>query len=76
MVRKKPVRTSYELEAEHAESLKAIAEELGYFQVRGAGAGKLPNVSALLRALAEADKDKMVAVLRKAGIEKKQAIVQ
>ena len=32
--------------------LERIAKEMGYLQTRGAGAGELGNVSALLRAIA------------------------
>jgi protein tyrosine/serine phosphatase len=66
------IRTSYELEVRHAEALRSLAEALGFVQTRGAGAGRLGNVSALLRSLAEADHDKTVAALKMLGVEGKR----
>lgn len=66
------VRTSYELEQQHADSLRAIAGDLGFIQTRGAGAGMLPNISAFLRSLAEqveADRPRVVSALRALGVE-------
>lgn len=66
------VRTSYELEQQHAESLRAVAGSLGFVQTRGAGAGLLPNISAFLRALAEhaeRDRGRVVEALRAIGVE-------
>lgn len=63
------IRTSYELEAQHAEALRNLAAALGFVQTRGAGAGKLGNISAMLRALAEADHTKTVAALRLLDVE-------
>lgn len=69
----KKVRTSFELEADHMDALKAIAGDLGFYQTRGAGAGELPNISAFLRALATADHRHVVAALGALGIEQKEA---
>lgn len=66
------VRTSYELEQQHADSLRAIAGDLGFIQTRGAGAGMLPNISAFLRSLAEQaenDRPRVVEALRGLGVE-------
>lgn len=66
------VRTSYELEQQHAESLRAVAGDLGFIQTRGAGAGLLPNISAFLRSLAEqaeGDRGRVVDALRSIGVE-------
>lgn len=66
------MRTSYELARKHAEALRRLAEELGFWQTRGAGAWQLGNVSALLRALAaaaDADMDAVAAALRNIGIK-------
>lgn len=65
------VRTSYELEQQHADSLRTIAGDLGFIQTRGAGAGMLPNISAFLRSLAEQaeqDRSRVVEALRALGV--------
>ncbi len=64
----KAVRTSYELEQQHAEALKRLAGALGFVQSRGPGKGELPNVSAMLRALSEADHDAAVQCMTKLGV--------
>lgn len=68
-------RTSYELDPRHANSLRAVAGDLGFVQTRGAGAGVLPNISAFLRSLAEraeVDRARVVAALRDLGVEAKE----
>lgn len=68
------VRTSYELRQSQAEKLKQIAGDLGFVQSRGPGAGELPNVSALLRALGDVDRAALVAALRKLGVGESQSV--
>ena len=65
-------RTSYELDQEHTDMLKAVAGALGFYQTRGPGTGTVPNISAMLRALAEVDEKTLVAGLRKLGVEGKK----
>ncbi len=50
------------LSPDELKKLERIAKALGYVQTRGAGAGRLGNVSALLRAVA-----KEQAIVRRAG---------
>jgi hypothetical protein len=66
-------RTSYDLTRDEAERLREIAGDLGFMQSRGAGAGVIPSVTALLRALGRADRDATVAALRALGVSSETA---
>lgn len=50
-----PSNTSITISIDEKERLEEIARELGYTQTRGAGVGKLGNLSALIRAIANGD---------------------
>ena len=47
--------TTFLLTVEDKTALEGLAFRLGYRQTRGAGAGRLGNISALMRAIAQGD---------------------
>ena len=56
-------RVTLELNEDDLQRLQEVAAALGYRQTRGPGAGSLPNVSALIRALAALPTARLVAGL-------------
>ena len=58
--------TSLVIPIQEREMLEKLARDLGYLQQRGAGAGKLGNISALVCAIARGEVT-LVAEQRKSG---------
>jgi hypothetical protein len=48
----KPVITTIYITKEHQQQMEMLAKQWGYYQTRGAGAGKMGSISQLITAIA------------------------
>jgi hypothetical protein len=66
-------KITLELENEDLAAFREVARELQYWNTRGPGAGMLPNVSAMLRDLANIPQQDLVEAFRGLGLDGKGA---
>lgn len=62
-------KITLELENEDLAAFREVARELQYWNTRGPGAGMFPNVSAMLRDLANVPLDQLVEAFRGLGMD-------
>ena len=67
--RREMAKITLELNNDDLAAFRDVAEELGYVNTRGPGAGQLPNVSAMLRDLALVRTDSLVEAFRLLGLD-------